>query len=338
MRQGFKSSCYTYIEGLRRSAEQGLGRRRWPGSRFGSSSVWGGLAGLGGTHWPVSWVQLFHPFVLQVRVSRPASPWCLPPRPPSLLLPRATGLSRLWVFRNQLPKKKFYPSEPPSENPPPQAGESWCLQLRSGAPLCRACGYRAPEAAPEVTRHITAVGGIQVQTGDWDTSRLYTDHQDSWVPDRHFLFPGFETVMETEAGITPEVVEKDGVTQITGSVGEAPEKELDSIVKHESGVDNILQKFKPKIAFESRQILRDWQRDCPHLDSWWKYPSTKGHSRLPLSCQETSWIPGRVSAARLPRGRHTGNTCWWGHRAGLPGAQSYRLGIGYTEQFVWSKM
>lgn len=74
--------------------------------------------------------------------------------------------------------------------------------------------------------------------------------------------------METEAGITPEVVEKDGVTQITGSVGEAPEKELDSIVKHESGVDNILQKFKPKIAFESRQILRDWQRDCPHLDSW----------------------------------------------------------------------
>lgn len=74
--------------------------------------------------------------------------------------------------------------------------------------------------------------------------------------------------METEDGITPEVVEKDDVTEITGRVGEAPEKELDSIAKQESREDNILQKFKPKIAFESGQILRNWQRDCPHLDSW----------------------------------------------------------------------
>lgn len=53
MRQGFKSSCCAYIEGLRRSAEQDLGRRRWPGSRFGAvlREVGGrpaGLAGLGG--------------------------------------------------------------------------------------------------------------------------------------------------------------------------------------------------------------------------------------------------------------------------------------------------
>ena len=54
--------------------------------------------------------------------------------------------------------------------------------------------------------------------------------------------------METEDGITPEVVEKDDVTEITGSVGEAPEKELDSVAKHESKEDRILQKFKPKIA------------------------------------------------------------------------------------------
>lgn len=49
-------------------------------------------------------------------------------------------------------------------------------------------------------------------------------------------------------------------------MGEVPGRELDSIAKDESREDNM-ETFKPKIAFQSGQILRDWQRDCPHQDS-----------------------------------------------------------------------
>nr|XP_036876790.1 programmed cell death protein 2 [Manis javanica] len=51
----------------------------------------------------------------------------------------------LRVFRNQLPRKNdFYSYEPPSEDPPP-ATESVCLQLKSGAHLCRVCGCLGPK-------------------------------------------------------------------------------------------------------------------------------------------------------------------------------------------------
>lgn len=93
--------------------------------------------------------------------------------------------------------------------------------------------------------------------------------------------------METEDGVTPEVVEKDDAAEMIESVGEAPERELDALAKHESRENNTLQKFKPRIASESGQILRDWQRDCPHLDSWGKELSSKGYSRFPLLCQES---------------------------------------------------
>ena len=52
--------------------------------------------------------------------------------------------------------------------------------------------------------------------------------------------------------ITLEVVEKDDKSEIIGSMGEAPEEELDSKAKHESREDGIFQKFKTKTSLERR--------------------------------------------------------------------------------------
>ncbi|VCW67947.1 unnamed protein product [Gulo gulo] len=114
--------------------------------------------------------------------------------------------------------------------------------------------------------------------------------------------------METEDGITPEVVEKDDAAEMIESVGEVPERELDALAKHESRESSTLQKFKPRIASEAGQILRDWQRDCPYLDSWGKEPSNKRYSRLLLLCQESIWIPG-LSQWLSCLGADTWGTC-----------------------------
>ncbi|XP_051684498.2 programmed cell death protein 2 isoform X3 [Oryctolagus cuniculus] len=53
----------------------------------------------------------------------------------------------LRVFRNQLPRRNdFYSYDPPPEDPPPGTGDSVCLQLKSGAHLCRVCGCSGPKA------------------------------------------------------------------------------------------------------------------------------------------------------------------------------------------------
>uniref|UniRef100_A0A8C5Z2L3 Programmed cell death protein 2 n=1 Tax=Marmota marmota marmota TaxID=9994 RepID=A0A8C5Z2L3_MARMA len=163
----------------------------------------------------------------------------------------------LRVFRNQLPRKnEFYSYEPPSENPSPET-ESVCLQLRSGAHLCRVCGCLGPKTCSRC--HQAHYCSKEHQTLDWRLGHKQActqDHLDHTVPDHNFLFPEFEIVIETEEEIVPEVVEKEEDFEITGSMDEALEEELDSMAKHESREDNIFQKFKAQIALEPEQILR----------------------------------------------------------------------------------
>lgn len=204
----------------------------------------------------------------------------------------------LHVFRNQLPRKHdFYSCEPPSEAPPPETGESVCLQLNSGTHLCRVCGCLGPKTCSRC--HKARYCSKEHQSLDWRLGNKQACTQsgnlDKTVPDHNSLFPEFEIVIETEDEITPEVVETDE-SEITGSKSEAPEEKLDSIAKHESREDKNFQRFKTKIALEPEQILRYGRGIAPHLDLWWKYPPGKGRSGLPrgylnsrscLSCSTT---------------------------------------------------
>nr|XP_058939348.1 programmed cell death protein 2 isoform X2 [Kogia breviceps] len=163
----------------------------------------------------------------------------------------------LRVFRNQLPRRNdFYAYEPPSEDPPPETGESVCLQLKSGAHLCRVCGCLGPKTCSRC--HKAHYCSKEHQTLDWRLGHKQACTQvgdlDSTVPDHSFLFPEFEIVIETEDEIMPEVVEKDDESEIIGSMGEAPEEELDSMAKHESREDRIFEEFKTKISLEPEQI------------------------------------------------------------------------------------
>eukprot|EP00069_Balaena_mysticetus_P002290 bmy_15934T0 len=72
----------------------------------------------------------------------------------------------LRVFRNQLPRRNdFYAYEPPSEDPPPETGESVCLQLKSGAHLCRVCGCLGPKTCSRC--HKAHYCSKEHQTLDW---------------------------------------------------------------------------------------------------------------------------------------------------------------------------
>ncbi|XP_036281411.1 programmed cell death protein 2 isoform X3 [Pipistrellus kuhlii] len=128
----------------------------------------------------------------------------------------------LRVFRNQLPRKNdFYSHEPPPEEPPPEAGESVCLQLKSGAHLCRVCGCLGPKTCSRCRQaHYCSKDH---QAVDWRSGHKQAcgqaDNLDNTVPDHNFLFPEFEIVIETEDEITPEVSEKDDEPEIIGSMG-----------------------------------------------------------------------------------------------------------------------
>ncbi|XP_059555749.1 programmed cell death protein 2 isoform X3 [Myotis daubentonii] len=165
----------------------------------------------------------------------------------------------LRVFRNQLPRKNdFYSHEPPSEDPPPETGESVRLQLQSGAQLCRVCGCLGPKTCSRCRQaHYCSKDH---QAVDWRCGHKQACRQagnvDNTIPDHNFLFPEFEIVIETEDEITPEVSEKEDEPEIIGSMGEAPAEELESMAKHESREDKIFQEFKNKIALEPEQILR----------------------------------------------------------------------------------
>uniref|UniRef100_A0A8C6I9V9 Programmed cell death protein 2 n=1 Tax=Mus spicilegus TaxID=10103 RepID=A0A8C6I9V9_MUSSI len=163
----------------------------------------------------------------------------------------------LRVFRNQLPRKNaFYSYEPPSETEA-LGTECVCLQLKSGAHLCRVCGCLAPMTCSRCKQaHYCSK---EHQTLDWRLGHkqacTQSDKIEHMVPDHNFLFPEFEIVTETEDEILPEVVEMEDYSEVTGSMGGVPEEELDSMAKHESKEDHIFQKFKSKIALEPEQTV-----------------------------------------------------------------------------------
>ncbi|XP_004413496.1 PREDICTED: programmed cell death protein 2 isoform X2 [Odobenus rosmarus divergens] len=246
----------------------------------------------------------------------------------------------LRVFRNQLPRKNdFYSYEPPSEDPPPETGESVCLQLKSGAHLCRVCGCLGPKTCSRC--HEAHYCSKEHQTLDWRFGHkqacTQSDYLDRTVPDHSFLFPEFEIVIETEDEITPEVVEKENESEIIGSMGEAPEEELDSMAKHESKEDKIFQKFKTKIALEPEQVLRYGRGIAPIWISGENIPQEKDIPYCPCGAKRTFEFQVMPQLLNHLKADRLGRSVDWGVLAVFTCAESCRLGIGYTEEFVWKQ-
>nr|XP_045015704.1 programmed cell death protein 2 isoform X2 [Jaculus jaculus] len=228
-------------------------------SKVGGRPAWLGGAGLPGPE-ALGCARCGRPLAFLLQVYAP-----LPERPDAfhrgLFLfccrepPCCAGLR---VFRNQLPRKnEFYSYDPPPENSSSET-ESVCLQLKSGAHLCRVCGCLGPKACSRCQN--TYYCSKEHQTLDWRLGhkQLCTkpDHLNHTVPDHNFLFPEFEIVTETENEILPEAVEKEDDYEVIGSMDEGLEEELDFMAKHESREEYIFQKFKTQIALEPQQILR----------------------------------------------------------------------------------
>ncbi|MBZ3891366.1 Programmed cell death protein 2 [Sciurus carolinensis] len=245
----------------------------------------------------------------------------------------------LRVFRNQLPRKnEFYSYDPPSENPPPEKGDSVCLQLKSGAHLCRVCGCLGPKTCSRC--HQAHYCSKEHQTLDWRLGHKQActqDHLDHTVPDHNFLFPEFEIVIETEEEILPEVVEKEEDFEITGSMDEALEEELDSMAKHESREDNIFQKFKAQTALEPEQILRYGRGTEPIWISGENIPQEDDIPNCPCGAKrifEFQVMPQLLNHLKVDR---LGRSVDWGVLAVFTCAESCSLGTGYTEEFVWKQ-
>uniref|UniRef100_A0A2K6QFR8 Programmed cell death protein 2 n=1 Tax=Rhinopithecus roxellana TaxID=61622 RepID=A0A2K6QFR8_RHIRO len=239
------------------------------------------------------------------------------------------------VFRNQLPRKNdFYSYEPPSENPPPETGQSVCLQLKSSAGLCRVCGCLGPKTCSRC--HKAYYCSKEHQTLDqklrYKQACTQSDHLDHIIPDHDFLFPEFAIVIEAKDEITPEVVEKEDYLEIIGSMGDALEEELDSMAKHESREDNIFQKFKTQIAFEPAQILRYGRGIAPIWISGENIPQEKDipenilcDAKRMFEFQVMPQLLNYLKAGRL------GKSIDWGILAVFTWAESCSLGTGSTE-------
>ncbi|XP_052501643.1 programmed cell death protein 2 isoform X1 [Budorcas taxicolor] len=246
----------------------------------------------------------------------------------------------LRVFRNQLPRRNdFYSYEPPSEDPPSETGESVHLQLKSGAHLCRVCGCSGPKRCSRC--HKAHYCSKEHQSLDWRLGHkqacAQTDNLDNTVPDHNFLFPEFEIVIETEDEITPEVVERDDESEIIGTMGEAHEEELESMAKHESREDRIFQKFKTKISLEPEQILRYGRGIAPLWISGENTPREKDIPDCPCGAKrlfEFQVMPQLLNYLKADR---LGKSVDWGVLAIFTCAESCKLGIGYTEEFVWKQ-
>nr|XP_014338015.1 PREDICTED: programmed cell death protein 2 [Bos mutus] len=278
-----------------------------------------------------------------------------PPEPPSTCrgrgVPRARPLLAAsllvsyspflpLVFRNQLPRQNdFYSYEPPSEDPPSETGESVYLHLKSGAHLCRVCGCSGPKRCSRC--HKAHYCSKEHQSLDWRLGHkqacAQTDNLDNTVPDHNFLFPEFEIVIETEDEIMPEVVERDDEAEIIGTMGEAHEEELESMAKHESKEDRIFQKFKTKISLEPEQILRYGRGIAPLWISGENIPKEKDIPDCPCGAKrlfEFQVMPQLLNYLKADR---LGRSVDWGVLAIFTCAESCKLGIGYTEEFVWKQ-
>lgn len=243
------------------------------------------------------------------------------------------------VFRNQLPRKNdFFSFEPPPEDPPPETGPAVCLQLRSGAHLCRVCGCLGPKTCSRC--HGAHYCSKEHQTLDWKLGHkqvcTQSDNSSSTIPDHNFLFPEYEIVIETEDEITPIGVEKED-SEIIGSMAEVSEEELESMAKHESREDKIFQKFKNKIALEPEQILRYGRGITPIWISGENIPQEKDIPDCPCGAKrifEFQVMPQLLNYLKADR---LGKSVDWGVLAVFTCAESCRLGTGYTEEFVWKQ-
>ncbi|KAM5284863.1 programmed cell death protein 2 isoform 3-T3 [Hipposideros larvatus] len=294
-------------------------------SKVGGRPAWLGAAGLPGPA-ELSCARCGRPlaFVLQLYAPLPGRADAFH-RALFLFCCRAPACcAGLRVFRNQLPRKNdFYSYEPPSEAPPPETGESPCLQLHSGAHLCRVCGCLGPKTCSRC--HKAHYCSKEHQTLDW---RL--GHKQACTK------PEFEIVIETEDEITPEVVETDE-SEITGSMGAVPEEELDSMAKHESREDKIFQKFKTKIALEPEQILRYGRGIAPIWISGENIPQEKDIPDCPCGAKRIFEFQVMPQLLNYLKADTLGRSVDWGVLAVFTCAESCRRGTGYTEEFVWKQ-
>ena len=191
---------------------------------------------------------------------------------------------------------------------------------------------KAPKRAPYINRHITAVRSIRHWPGDWDIRRL-VHKQIIWtVLDHNFLFPEFEIVIEIENEIMPAVVEKEDETEIIGSMGEAPEEELDSMAKHESREYRIFQKFKTKTFLEPEQILR-YFRGVASI--WISGENISQQKDIPdCPCGAKGIFEFHVMPQLLNYLKSYNQEYWLGILAIFTYAESYGLGTGYAEEVV----
>ncbi|XP_006876249.1 PREDICTED: programmed cell death protein 2 [Chrysochloris asiatica] len=247
----------------------------------------------------------------------------------------------LRVFRNQLPRENdFYSSEPPSEESPPETGKSVCLQLKSGAHLCRVCGCLAPKTCSRC--HRAHYCSKEHQTLDWKWHRQTCGLQDAraledTVPDHSFLFPEYEIVIETEDEAPHEVVEDEEDTDHVGSVGDSLEEELESMAKHESREDQIFQKFKMQIALEPEQIIRYGRGTAPIWISGENVPQEEDIPNCPCGSKRTFEFQVMPHLLNLLKADSLGRSVDWGVLGVFTCADSCALGSGYTEEFVWKQ-
>lgn len=213
------------------------------------------------------------------------------------------------------------------------------LHLKSGAHLCRVCGCSGPKRCSRC--HKAHYCSKEHQSLDWRLGHkqacAQTDNLDNIVPDHNFLFPEFEIVIETEDEIMPEVVERDDESEIIGTMGEAHEEELESMAKHESKEDRIFRKFKTKISLEPEQILRYGRGIAPLWISGENTPKEKDIPDCPCGAKrlfEFQVMPQLLNYLKADR---LGRSVDWGVLAIFTCAESCKLGIGYTEEFVWKQ-
>ncbi|XP_060061177.1 programmed cell death protein 2 [Erinaceus europaeus] len=246
----------------------------------------------------------------------------------------------LRVFRNQLPRQNdIFSHEPPPENPPEETEDAVCLQLRSGAQLCRVCGCLAPKTCSRC--HRAHYCSKEHQALDWRAGHKQACAQsgalDNTVPDHNFLFPEFEIVVETEEEALPEAVEREDAAEAAESMAETPEDVLDSMAKHESREDRIFQKFKSKIAPEPEQILRYGRGITPVWISGENIPQEKDIPNCPCGAKrifEFQVMPQLLNHLKADR---LGRSVDWGVLAVFTCADSCGLGSGYAEEFVWKQ-
>ncbi|KAG8504732.1 Programmed cell death protein 2 [Galemys pyrenaicus] len=162
------------------------------------------------------------------------------------------------------------------------------------------------------------------------------EHLGDTMPDHNFLFPEYEIIIETEDEAAPEV-ENEDEAEVTGSMDEMPEEELDSLAKHESREDKIFQKFKAKVDLVPEQILRYGRGIAPIWISGENIPQEKDIPDCPCGAKRIFEFQVMPQLLYYLKADRLGRSVDWGVLAIFTCAKSCRLGTGYTEEFVWKQ-